>query len=127
MRFTGPPQYTAKKKGDEISYAWDYLIRRFTKHKIRGTSTEFGAAETDPLNERGVRYMALEPRLARRARARSLKEAIANAPAHRPTMRFIGSASPTDPTGYVFLQFPHHEAPERQGTYREERVACLHA
>ena len=99
----------AKKKADAASYAWDDLIRRFTRHKIRGTSTEIGAAETDPLNEQGVRYMALEPRLARRAYAQSLKEAIASAPAQRPTMRFIGSANPSEPTGYVFLQFPHHE------------------
>ena len=42
-------------------------------------------------------------------------------------MRFIAPANPTDPTGYVFLQFPHHDALERRGTYREERVAFLRA
>lgn len=121
------PQYVAKKKADEISYSWDDLIRRFTQHKIRGTSTEIGAAETDPLNERGVLYMALEPRLARRGHAQSLSEAIAKAPAHSPTTRMIGSANSTDPTRYVFLQFPHHEPLDRRGIYREARVELLHA
>ena len=65
------PRYAAKKAADKISYLWDDLIERVTQACLAQGLDPIG--ETDiGSTERGLRLMARESRLARRALAASL-------------------------------------------------------
>lgn len=125
------PQYLAKKRDDKISYLWDGLISLFTRHMLGGTSTRVPAISERALHEGGVRYMAMEPRVARRLYAKMLADAIEKAPPDRPTMRaFMSESDASSPTiGYVFLQVPFLKRGEIKNydAYRELRRGRLYA
>ena len=76
-RYINDPRYTAKKEADQISYLWDSLIKSFTDHMLDGTSITLGRYKFQlNKNERGVRYMVLEPRFYRRSHAEAIKGAL---------------------------------------------------
>lgn len=61
------PQYRLKKDADRISYNWDALIGRFTRHILEGTN--IGLYDDQPLGtfaEPALRIMAQENRVGRR-------------------------------------------------------------
>ncbi len=71
------PQYTAKKKADEVSYLWDTLIEAFTNHMLAGTTV---VPDGEPFDlselEQGIRHMAVVPRYKRRLFSESILEAL---------------------------------------------------
>ena len=68
QQFARDSRYLARREANRPSYAWDRLIEKFTSHMIDGTNEVLDGFEYDlQRNEAGVRYMALERRVARRA------------------------------------------------------------
>lgn len=68
QKLIGDQRYKAKMQANRISYLWDVLIKQFTDRMLDGTSIKldnFGFELRK--NELGVRYMALQDRLSRRA------------------------------------------------------------
>jgi hypothetical protein len=99
------PEFVAKMEVDRQSYFWDELIRSFSKHIMAGTMLG-GRPLTD--QEKALRFLALEPRLERRALSAGFLEAIRMAP---PDMRLVRTIVPQAgsrgwETCYVFLQLP---------------------
>jgi hypothetical protein len=94
------PQYKAKKKADEISYAWDDLIEHFIKHRDY-TVGRFPNSLTDV--EAVLRVLASESRLYRRVLSKQLLEVMSKdvKPGHRFTR--YGTSKQFPYTGYVFL------------------------
>jgi hypothetical protein len=71
------PQYVAKKAADEVSYVWDRLILRFTRHLLQGTNIvpEGSPADLGTIEE-GVRHMVLVPRFIRRGYGAAIVDAL---------------------------------------------------
>jgi hypothetical protein len=139
-KLTAHPQYIARRKADEISYAWDRLIKIFTQHISDGT-IETPAGSLDPEEpppavtemETGVRYMALEPRLSRRQHARALLDAMGKV--SEPGLRFfrglrpLGLHSGTTAFGFL-LAAPRNyplSGPLAYLEYRQRRASMLSA
>jgi hypothetical protein len=70
-------EYHRKKRADAVSYLWDYLIEKFARNYLGGTLAPMpdGLGEFDGRNggaELGLRYMALERRINRRAHSEAI-------------------------------------------------------
>lgn len=137
-KLTTHPQYLARKKADEISYAWDRLIESFTKHMQDGTIETPSGPDTEQLPalsemEIGVRYMALEPRISRRIHATGLLDAFGKIT--KPGLRFFRGLRPFGPqsgrTAFGFLLAAPKDYPLAPGAdyleYRQRRAALLAA
>jgi hypothetical protein len=74
--FVKSPQYQAQKEANKDSYLWDNLIQKTSQHMLDGT----GLGNTNPFGPSAVREMAKERRLARRAIAKGIIEAIQTFP-----------------------------------------------
>jgi hypothetical protein len=129
------PRYKAKKKADEISYAWDRLIEQFTNNIISGTSVAVFGGEVEASEaEQAVRTMALEPRVYRRLLGGALIDAMERAEKQAQD-RFVRVAMPGPSTAdrtvaYVFLilAYPkNYELKDGYDQYRKVRVNILHA
>lgn len=113
------PQYAAKKKADEISYAWDRLIEHFISHG--GAAPGESVLAVEP----ALRVLASESRLSRRQLAKNLLEAM-----HRkvlPGYRFtrFGTSIQNPDRGYLFLILPKPDYVETDAEYRDGRRATL--
>jgi hypothetical protein len=122
--FLASEQRAAQVKADEESYFWDYIIERFCKHIIAGTSydrvTPFIADR-----ERAVRMLTLETRTHRRILARRFLEAIRETP---PNHRAVKVTAPEGREGtyFCFLLLPRYASiPEK--VYRQKRGEHLEA
>ena len=73
--FQARPERLAQLKADEVSYAWDVLINRFTKLAFTG-NPRFPTDHTVAEAEAVLRLMASECRTERRGLAKALLEAI---------------------------------------------------
>lgn len=117
------PQYLAKKKADEVSYAWDRLIEHLAKHAEvgEGDDRRYDLGEMEPV----LRALASETRLARRQLSRQLLDALSQKVP--PGSRFLRVGfSPLNPDiAYVFLVLPcpHHITEYEE--YREARRSIL--
>lgn len=113
------PQYAAKKKADEISYAWDRLIEHFISHG--GAVPGESVVAVEP----ALRVLASEPRLSRRQLAKNLLDAMKRRvlPGYRFT-RFCTSIQTPD-RGYLFLILPKPDYVETDDEYRDGRRATL--
>lgn len=124
------PQYLAKKKADKVSYLWDSLITKFTKHMMDGTSISLdGRALNVREQERGgVRYMALENRLTRRALSSAINDAINVITASNIFVRTI-PPPPNHETAYIFMQLPFNSSQTSQSyeNYKNYRICYLEA
>jgi hypothetical protein len=122
--FLESPQRAAQIKANEDSYFWDYLIEKFCKNILAGTSydrvTPFIADR-----EKAVRMLALEPRTHRRALARGLMELLRRT---APNVRASRVTRPEGTTGpyFCFLLLPRY-ASIPTDTYREARGQNLEA
>jgi hypothetical protein len=128
------PAYKAKKKADEVSYAWDRLIEQFSNNILAGTSVHVfgedpGAAEA----EQALRTLALEPRVQRRLLGDGLINAMRRAE-ELAQDRFVrvalpGPHSADRSVGYVFLilAYPKIELAGGYDQYRKVRTNILHA
>lgn len=73
-------QYAAKKDADAISFFWDDLIGRFTKHLMAGTTYAFeGEPSSAETVEPGLRIMARVNRVERRLLSQTFIEAMQKA------------------------------------------------
>ncbi len=119
--FSNSPERAAQIEADDISYCWDRLIDRFSKHMLGGTQY-FPPTATLSENEICVRFMASEPRLRRRALAGRLVDALGQP---RTGERFL-RVMKLDERGpfYVFLILPK-PPDDSEDSYRRVRVALL--
>jgi len=120
--FETAPERIAQLKADEVSYAWDKLIEKFSFYAIRGEQyfvTQGGITDS----ERILRFMAREPRWKRRYLARSLLEMLRTTPIDQRRLRVFPPVDDGDPY-YVFLLLPtiHTKSDEE---YRQVRRTFL--
>ncbi len=105
------PQFEAKKKADQSSYVWDWLISKVHEDFI-SNEMEFGG-DLDSVDQ-VTRIMAREPRLQRRVLGQGFHSFMEDA-TKKSRLAFGDSA-----VGYVFFKQKHAEP-------REKRVGELHA
>ncbi|NYH95365.1 hypothetical protein [Novosphingobium marinum] len=105
------PEYKRKKKADKKSYLWDRMIERFSTNLNNGTlvpipeeMSEFdgrhGGAEI------GLRYMALQPRVVRRAHVSAILGAfksLSKAKADRFSRAMLPDSESGDGTGFFII------------------------
>jgi hypothetical protein len=126
------PGYEARREADKVSYKWDMLLGLFTDSILKGEAEGAPGQEPDPSEmEKGLRSMALEPRLSRRLLASSVVDAMKSAE-DKKADRFVrnivpGAHSADEKVGYVFLVLAHHgDAPGlAYDEYRKRRRAML--
>jgi len=121
--FLASEQRSAQVKADKESYFWDYLIERFCRNILAGTSYD----RVTPLiaeREKSVRLLALETRVHRRVLARRLLGAIRDT---KPDYRAVRVTKPEGRVGtyFCFLLLPRYTM--REETYRQIRGEHLEA
>lgn len=102
--FEASRERAARIEQDRISYLWDRLIEKFSRHALDGTqyfSTEPGVVSTEMV----LRFMASEPRLRRRHLAQTLLDALEHTPADQSRRRVALPTHPGEPL-YVFVLAP---------------------
>lgn len=102
--FTRRPERLAQLDADRVSYVWDGLIERFSKHMLAGTqyhATHAGFKD----QERLMRFLARESRTMRRMLGGALSEFVLKSPANLRGTRVIPPFEPGKPY-YVFLTVP---------------------
>ena len=126
------PAYKARA-ADQVSYKWDALLGLFTDSILKGEAEGARGQEPDPAEaEKGLRSMALEPRLRRRLGS-SFVDALKTAEdkkAERLARNVVpGANSADEKVGYVYLVLAHHgDAPgPAYDEYRKRRRVYLHA
>ncbi|MGK7883082.1 MAG: hypothetical protein AB4057_00460 [Crocosphaera sp.] len=122
--FQQSTQRQAQILADRISYFWDGLIEKFSKHILEDTQyykSHPGVKGTEPV----VRFLAAESRFLRRILARKLLELITSARTNQCAIRYITFSS-TQQLYYVFLTLPHDDWMTYE-VYREARWALLEA
>jgi len=107
------PGYKARKEADKVSYKWDMFLGLFTDSILKGEAEGAQGKEPDPFEvEKGLRSMALEPRLNRRLLGSSVVDAMKLAEdkkADRFARNIVPGAHGADEkVGYVFLILAHH-------------------
>jgi hypothetical protein len=123
--FVKHPQRLSQISADEVSYTWDALIETFTHHILAGTQYHTTHRSIGD-NERGLRFMAREPRTRRRMLAEALYGLLRKTP-HKNVRatRIVASTGPQEPY-YVFLLLPYHpDVSDEQ--YRQTRERMLEA
>lgn len=109
-----------KVEADKISYAWDGLIEKFSAHVLSGTSYEGGGQPVE-YHERGLRYLAAEPRLRRRHLATQLLAFLEKRKSGRfdYAARLVRTTSPGHPDFVFFIV--RRRAEMQEGDYRQLR------
>ena len=101
INFKKNPDRLAQIKADKISYAWDRLIDKFSKHVLDNTLYLPSHTEVSD-HEIGLRLLAREPRTRRRMLARSLLAIIERAEVETRSARVVVGTTAQEPY-YVFL------------------------
>ena len=126
--FLCSPEYKRKHAADRVSYFWDRLIERFTKHYMDGTSDYLPqTASTSRDFEQILRFFARENRFKRRLLSDAIFDMHRTTPPSQRRLRVIPPAAPGDPY-WVLLLFPSlANAPKRlsYNVYRDTRRAYL--
>ena len=117
-------EYVGKKAADRISYVWDRMIESIAKHAVSGTLM-FGSERPLGDHERGLRLLASEGRVARRAMSRLLEDMFARATERDMFARSILEAGGKS-HGYVFMTFRRAAAFGSEEGYRAARSVALH-
>lgn len=123
-RYLRSPERAAKAAADEVSYAWDRLIEKFSFHMRSGTSsysTHVSVAEM----ERVPRWMARENRTRRRMLARKLVAMVEN-PRPAGDASLLLPSKRGDPH-WVFVVLPEKPSGLSEEAYRERRRTMLQA
>jgi hypothetical protein len=123
--FARHPQRLAQVTADEISYSWDALIESFSRHIL--AKTQHFTSHPDVWDqEKGLRFLAREPRTRRRMLAELLHELIFKTPQQAlRAARVVLPSAPGDPH-YVFLLLSEpQDKPYEE--YREVRRSLLQA
>ena len=117
--FQSNPQRIEKLDADEISFAWDRLIEKFT-HFATTSGLEFANYDSISEFERCIRFMAREPRIKRRMLAKALLGVMRKTrPGLERANRVVLPMKPGDPHWvFLCLRRPPHISLE---VYREAR------
>lgn len=110
---------------DKGSYAWDYLIEKFTN--LLMTQTQYYSSENGSIQkvEVALRFMARERRTRRRLLTKLWIDLIENTPPDKQAVRISKSLSSDEPH-YVFFLFPYPSDID-DDTYRLARRNYLNA
>jgi hypothetical protein len=128
LDYTNRSEYKRKKKADKISYFWDSLIESFARNLRNGTLVPvpedfIGNDGRDGSAEIGLRYMALQPRIMRRAHSEAIIGAFDSLRKSRGD-RYFRAMLPTpndaDKTGF-FILLLNRKGPLSGWTYEEYR------
>jgi hypothetical protein len=110
-------------EADKVSYMWDDLIESFSTHILAGTQ-HFTTNSSIAESEKGVRFLAREPRMRRRMLAKSLRDRVLGAPPGPwRASRIMPPSKPGDPH-YVFMTLGH-PTNVSLAQYRETRRVML--
>jgi hypothetical protein len=123
--WTSHPQYAAKKEIDKVSYVWDLLISAFTRHMLGGTSITLKNYDFDlQRSEVGIRFMALENRLSRRALGSAVLDALRAGRDRDFFFRMMMSPSPSSgaDTAFFIMTFKYHDWMDERGGYEHYRL-----
>ncbi|MER9628932.1 hypothetical protein [Mesorhizobium sp. M0296] len=123
--FVRNPRYIAKKRADEVSYAWDRLIETFTQHMLSGTSIVVpGQVYSLTNSEMAVRYMALESRFKRRSHSEAILGALKRGETEQ--VFFRAMIAPAEAryceTGFFFMTLKFMTWMEADGGYEKYRI-----
>jgi hypothetical protein len=113
--FCKSPERLEQLRQNEISYAWDSLIERFSYHALNATQYFTNHLELSE-TEKGLRFMAREPRTRRRLIMKGLIDVYTNTPDGMRRTKCLKPLSPGEPF-YVFLCLPQ----PNYATYEEYR------
>lgn len=118
------PQWLAKLDADRVSYSWDALIEKFAHYA--GTGEAEFADDMDIADfERGLRFLAREPRVKRRFLADSFLGIMAKArPGRERATRVLFPTNPGDPY-YVFLALSRPQFASRAVPFGQARAAVV--
>lgn len=122
--YVNDPQYAAKKRADQISYAWDRLIETFTDHVIGGTSIVLpGHTYSLTNSEMAVRYMAKVNRFDRRCHSEAIRGALEIGQGRDVFFRAMlpGPTHPDPETGFFLLTLKYLPWMEKEGGYEKYR------
>jgi hypothetical protein len=122
--FCERPERKEQLRQDSIRYIWDDLIERFARHALNATQYYTNCIELSNA-EIGLRFMAREPRLARRLIAKGLIDLFTNTPDGTRRTRYFKPLSDNGPF-YVFLSLPKPNFASYE-QYREVRSSLLQA
>ncbi len=122
--FCKSPQRQEQIKQNEISYSWDNLIERFSIHALNATQYFTNHLELSGI-EKGLRFMAQEPRTVRRMIVKNIFDMYKNTPDGMRRTKWSLPSSPNRPH-YVFLALPQPKDMSYE-EYREARGAFLEA
>ena len=122
--FCKSPQRLEQLKQNEISYAWDDLIERFSLHALNATQYFTNHLELSS-TEKGLRFMASEPRTRRRLIMKGIINVFTNTPNGTKHIKCLNPLSPGEPF-YVFLSLPQPDYATYE-EYREVRGSLLEA
>jgi hypothetical protein len=121
-KFVQSPERRSQIQADSVSYAWDALIEKFSKHILSGTQYYVSHPGIEN-QERVLRFLARESRFRRRILANQIIGLIEKTPKSGRTTRLMLPSKPGDPY-YLFLLLPRPNSvayPE----YREVRRHLL--
>ena len=124
LDFVGSPQRAKQLEANKISYVWDDIIERTTKHFLRGTS-QFLTDTKLSSQELVLRFFAREPRLRRRMLMSAIVDMVKDTPADMRRLRVVPPSRSGDPY-YVLLVFPR-PAGMSEPRYRDGRRKYLEA
>ncbi|MBZ0280740.1 MAG: SEC-C domain-containing protein [Anaerolineae bacterium] len=119
------PERRALLRANQISYAWDMLIEKFSYHIARNTQYYTTYPGDVAGNELIVRFMAAEPRVRRRMLAKKLFQLAVSTPKTHKAASIFAPQNPKYPH-YVFLMLPH-QSDITYEEYREFRLGFLKA
>jgi hypothetical protein len=122
--FCSRPERQEQLRQNRISYVWDDLIERFANHALNATQYYSNCLELSNI-ELGIRFMAREPRLARRLIVKGFLDLYTNTPDGMRHTRYFKPLSDNGPF-YVFLSLPQSIFRFYE-KYREARLGLLQA
>jgi hypothetical protein len=121
--FIASPQYQARRKADQSSYAWDGLIKFIYEHTDAGKTYALRLDTSFTSREAALRIMARESRLSRRMLAKSFREMIEMSEPDEYRVRHTGALEDSG-VQYVFLLLPRRKG-ETVAEYRVRRFEAL--
>ena len=124
LDFVGSPQRAKQLEANKISYVWDDIVERTTRHFLRGTS-QFLTDTTLSSQELVLRFFAREPRLRRRMLMSAIVDMVKVTPSDMRRLRVVSPSRSGDPY-YVLLVLPR-PAGVSEPRYRDVRRRYLEA
>ncbi|MGI4734180.1 MAG: hypothetical protein ACRYG7_03285 [Janthinobacterium lividum] len=115
--------YQARRKADQVSYAWDGLIKFIYEHTDDGRAYELSLDTSFTYREAALRIMARESRLSRRMLAKSFREMIVQSEPDQYRVRHTGAVEDSG-VQYIFLLLPRSKG-QTVAEYRVKRFEVL--